>query len=211
MDNVGRLREQRGSASTPEIIVSCVLQQANYRELGKLAESAKKKGADSLEIKMQHFDARRGMTEAAVRHAFASIDEIRRTHAGPEFRVIAVQDESAAIAKIKPDRNQISFSRCYANELGLNATISATAEVNTCCQYYQNTLGVVGDVSRTRFKAIWFSGKRREVLKGDAKVKCVNCSPSDDFVNRFVQFLADSHASDPKFLDWVEYEVGLRH
>jgi MoaA/NifB/PqqE/SkfB family radical SAM enzyme/tetratricopeptide (TPR) repeat protein len=211
MDNIDRLRRRRGSNSTPEIIVSCVLQEENCAELPVLAAIAKEKGADSLEVKMQHFDTRRGMTEAAVRSAFAKIEEIRRMHAGSEFRVIAVQNEADAIAKIQPETNQISFNRCYANELGLSATVAATAELNTCCQYYQATLGSVGDVSRDRFRTIWFGTRRREALKRDAKVTCVNCSPSDDFVNRFVQFLADCHASDTEFLNWVEYEVGLKH
>jgi MoaA/NifB/PqqE/SkfB family radical SAM enzyme/tetratricopeptide (TPR) repeat protein len=211
MANISELRRQRGAKATPEIIVSCVLQEENYTELETLAYHARISGADSLEIKMQHFDDRRRMTEGAVRGAFAAIEKIRQTEVGPTFRVIAVQNESEAVAKITSDTERISFSRCYANELGLNVTVSATADVQTCCQYYQDTLGPVGNISTGGFTRVWFGSRRRKVLKKNPRQSCINCSPSDDFVNRFVQFLADSHAADKSFLEWVEREVGLTH
>ena len=205
INGVENLRKQRGKEEKPEIVVSYLLQMENYRELEGLAVCAESAGADVLEVKMQHFDSRRVMSEQAVRESLESIERIRRSLASPKFRVVAVQDDGEALAKVR--KSSIPFTRCYAHELGLSSTISAIGEVQTCCQSYQPTLGAMGNLKKEGFVPIWNSARRSEILMSDPSKHCESCSPSDDFVNRFVHFLRMSQEEDGTFLKWVEEEA----
>jgi MoaA/NifB/PqqE/SkfB family radical SAM enzyme/tetratricopeptide (TPR) repeat protein len=203
LENVRYLAECRPG---PEVIVSFLLQETNYKELLSLANRVKAIGVDTLEIKMQHFDLRRRMSESAVNEAYDLIDGIRRDLSCTGFRVVVVQKRDEAFRKIR-DGQRISFERCYANLLGLNATIDPRGNVQMCCQYYQRTLESAGNVESDCLNSIWWHKRLNTALQCDPRGHCISCSPSDEFINRFVQFLREAHKSDASFLDWVEKET----
>jgi len=205
--NIGELtRTRHSSGSRTEIVVSFLLQQENYHELRALAQKLKNANVDSLEVKMQHFDARRRMTDDHVNETYQEIEQIQRELSDEGFHVIIVQTHEQAIEKVH-DASPIHFEKCYANLLGLSPTVDPNGNVQMCCQYYQRTLGAVGNIGRSQFAEIWDGTQRQSALKRKPCDSCVNCSPSDDFVNRFVQFLKDAYGQDSTFLDWVEQEV----
>ena len=119
----------------------------------------------------------------------------------------------------------MAFDSCYANQLGLSTTVDPKGAVQMCCQYYQRTLGSVGTLSeKLRFIPIADGNERLQALSKAPRDHCDDCSPSDHFVNRFVQFLKDAHAEDaklrlqsgvvdpildPPFLDWAENEIQM--
>jgi MoaA/NifB/PqqE/SkfB family radical SAM enzyme len=204
---VSRLQAQRGGGRTPQIVVSYLLQMENFNELESLAAVVRAAGADVLEIKMQHYDAARIMAEEAVLEALRSIKRISASLSSSSFRIVAVQDEVDAIAKVH--QPSVPFHHCYAHELGLSTTVTATGEVQTCCQYYQSTLGALGSLKDgNTFPVIWRGARRNTILRSSEPSKvCDSCSPSDDFVNRFLHFLQTENSKDPTFLGWVEEEV----
>jgi hypothetical protein len=127
------------------------------------------------------------------------------------FRVVIVQSREQAHSKVHDGRQQVDFDRCYANLLGLNGTVDPDGSLQSCCQYYQKTLGPVGSISSQSLRSVWFGDNRRNILNLEPRAHCINCSPSDEFVNRFVQFLKDAYGLDPHFLDWVEAEAFINH
>jgi len=204
MANLETLAHGRAAASSRvEVVASLLLQSDNFREIPALSQRLKHVGVDTLEIKMQHFDARRGMRHAEVEEAYRLIDAVRQADEGPGYRIVKVQDIQEALAKVAPDARPIDFPVCYANRLGLNATVDPTGGLQTCCQYYQATLGCQGQI-HDGFVAIWGSEQRRRTLLKDPRRHCVNCSPSDEFVNRFVACLQRAYEYDPTILTWVE-------
>ena len=208
INNIALLREARGRIGEgPEIVVSFLLQEENYSELRSLAERAKAIAVDSLEVKMQHFDARRMMSRKAVAEVYDAIDQMSRDLSDDKFRIIVVQGRDEAFRKIQPDAQPISFKKCYAGLLGLNHTIDPAGTVWACCQYYQKTLGSFGNIKEKSLESIWTGPVRRTKLEVNPTGVCVNCSPSDEFVNKFVHFLQEAHERDDSFLDWIEKEV----
>ena len=208
INNIALLREARERIGKgPEIVVSFLLQEENYSELRSLAERVKAIAVDSLEVKMQHFDERRMMSQKAVAEVYDAIDQMSRDLSDDKFRIIVVQGRDEAFRKIQPDAQPISFKKCYAGLLGLNHTIDPAGTVWACCQYYQNTLGSLGNIKEKSLESIWTGPVRRTKLKVNPTGVCVNCSPSDEFVNKFVHFLQEAHERDDSFLDWIEKEV----
>lgn len=206
--NITELAKMKSEVSSEtKIVASFLLQTENYRELPGLALALKKASVDSIEVKMQHFDSRRGMSEDQVNEAYQIIGRVQRELSDEKFHVVVVQTQSQAVDKIRLDAHPIRFEKCYANLLGLSPTIDPTGNVQMCCQYYQRTLGAVGSIKQKTFDAIWNGRQRQSALKQNPCDHCINCSPSDDFVNRFVQFLKDAYRQDATFLDWVEQEV----
>jgi radical SAM protein with 4Fe4S-binding SPASM domain len=198
---LARLRREAGSPM--QVVVSFLLQSENYREIPGLSRHLKETGVDVLEIKMMHHDSRRGMTPDQVREAYHLLEEVQRTDEDTTYRLVRVQDEEEALAKLRGVPSPIDFPCCYANRLGLNTTIDPRGNVQSCCQYYQGTLGVQGNIS-DGLETVWNSDLRREVLRRDPRDHCIECSPSGRFVNRFVDFLRRAYEQDPTFLDWVE-------
>lgn len=194
---------KRFAKSNVEIVVSFLLQDENFREVPILSKELKRIGVEILELKMQHFDKRRHMTPDTVHEAYEIIRKVQCEDDCASYRVVIVQSEDLALAKIREGTPTIDFPRCFANQLGLNATVDPRGNLQTCCQYYQQTLGPQGHVS-AGFSSLWAGEKRTELLKRDPRKTCVNCSPSDEFVNRFVAFLCKAHCEDPSFLSWVE-------
>lgn len=207
VENLGELARLRTeAASHVRIVASVVLQSENYREMPALSPMLKETGVDVLEVKMMHFDPRRGMTADEVHETYRLLAEVRLADEDATFRVVEVQTEEEALAKLHPDPRSVDFPTCYAGRLGLNTTISPRSEVQSCCQYYQPTLGVMGRLE-DGFGAVWAGRQREAVLAGDPRTKCVNCSPSDQFVNQFVDFLRQANKLDATFLDWAEATI----
>jgi MoaA/NifB/PqqE/SkfB family radical SAM enzyme len=208
VDNIAALVRERGSTPTPEIVVSYLLQEDNVDELPGFARQIKTLGVDTIEIKMQHYDARRVMLKGDVDRAYECIGELTQYLDDHTFRTVVVQTRAEANKKLDADRSAVDFEMCYANLLGLNATIDPTGKVHMCCQYHQPTLDEIGDVGGAEsFDALWHGDRRLSALRAAPRDKCQNCSPSDQFVNRFVEFLTQAHSGDSSFLDWVEQEV----
>lgn len=209
--NLGELARLRtAAASHVRLVTSVVLQSENYREIPILSPLLKETGVDVLEVKMMHFDPRRGMAAEEVHDAYRLLAEVRLSDEDAAFRIVEVQTEEEALAKLYPDPRSVDFPTCFAGRLGLNTTISPRSEVQSCCQYYQPTLGVIGRLE-DGFASVWTSQQREAVLSGDPRTKCVNCSPSDQFINQFVDFLRRAHKQDSLFLDWVEVEILPHH
>jgi hypothetical protein len=190
------------------VVVSFLLQAENFRELDILGRQLKDIGVDSLEVKMQHFDARRHMSEDGVEQAYRCIDQVRRLDDG-RFRVVVVQSKEDALKKVRAATDRITFSRCYANELGLNPTVDPEGFLQTCCQYYQSTLGRQGSAKLEGFEEVWKGKKRRSALDRNPQGICDNCSPSDEFLNRFVDFLREANGVDGSLLTWVQKQIEL--
>jgi len=204
LENVKALAELKVlSKSKVEIVVSFVIQDENYREISQISRRLKEIGVGVFELKMQHFDPRRHMTPESVHEAYELIKRVQAEDDCASYRVVVVQSEDIAVSKIRGNRSLIDFPRCFANQLGLNATIDPRGNLQTCCQYYQRTLGAQGQVS-DGLSQLWTSQKRTEMLQQDPRNSCINCSPSDEFVNRFVAFLCKAHREDSSFLSWVE-------
>jgi len=210
LENVKMLAARRNEKhSGLEIVVSLLLQEENYKEIPELSKRLRGSGVNTFEIKMQHFDERRHMKEQAVHEAYHLVQDTKKEDDGVDYKVLAVQSEDAAVNKIRAGAPAIDFRRCYANLLGLNATIDARGNIQTCCQYYQtsagkeHTIGVQGSLSQG-FSTIWNSAERLAVLNRDPRGICSSCSPSDEFINRFVAFLRKADLEDPSFLDWVQ-------
>ena len=207
------LKKKGMGSERPEIVVSFLLQDENYREILQTSKVLKSIGVNTFEIKMQHFDERRQMSELTVHEAYRLVQTAKSDDEdSPDYQVLAVQSEAMALTKIRAGSPAVDFPRCYANLLGLNSTIDARGNIQTCCQYFQtsndqthseHTLGVQGKL-KGGLASAWKSPERAEVLKRDPRKICSQCSPSDEFVNRFVSFLCDASREDPSFLDWVE-------
>ncbi len=202
------LRQRESCASMPQLIVSVLLQNENISELQSISQHLKEIGVDSLEIKMQHFDKRRRMSKEIVEEAYSVIEDVRRLDDGG-FRVVVVQTKEQAFNKIRKSKGNITFSKCYANELGLNATVDPDGNLQTCCQYYQETLGKQGSLTELGFSQVWRGESRTKILGLDPRYICVNCSPSDEFVNKFVSFLSRANSIDSDFLRWAEKQITL--
>ena len=209
--NLEALAAQKHSRnSTVEIVVSFLLQKENYGEVAELSKTLRRIRVDTFEVKMQHFHENRHMSEETVRNAYALIRQVQKADDSCDYRVVVVQAEDAAVAKTRSDSHSIDFARCYANILGVNSAVDANGCIQTCCQYFKDkhthierTLGVQGTIDEG-LPQIWNSEGRINLLKRDPRVSCVNCSPSDEFVNRFVEFLCAAHREDPSFLEWLD-------
>jgi MoaA/NifB/PqqE/SkfB family radical SAM enzyme len=204
IENLATLRsEKRENQSAVDLIVSLVIQEENYAEIPRLSRTLREIGINTFELKMQHFDERRHMTPVSLHLAYENIREVQVRDSGPEYSIIVVQPEEAALAKLRGGARSVDFPQCYANRLGLNATIDSRGQLQSCCQYYQGTLGVQGEIGESLI-AVWGGHHRQAVLDKDPRAHCIGCSPSDEFVNRFVAFLVRAHGRDSSFLDWVE-------
>ncbi len=203
LDALVSLRSKR--KSSVKIIVSLLIQEENHQEIANVSSLLQAMQVDTLELKMQHYDSRRTMKPEVVDAAFASIERIRRGFRDDQSRIVVVQSRSEAMKKLQPPT--IDFGRCYANQLGLNTTIDPRGNVQSCCQYYQGTLGIQGHVSEGLHN-VWYSGRRESILDRDPRNHCVNCSPSDQFVNQFVQLLRAAQRLDPQFIEWAEEQIG---
>src|SRR5207245_5198450 len=64
----------RRTGVRPQIIVSVLLQSANYHELLTVGQQLKERDVDSLEIKMQHFDPERHMLPEEVDAAYRGLE-----------------------------------------------------------------------------------------------------------------------------------------
>lgn len=194
---------KRVLGSNVEIVVSFLIQDENYREIPVVSKRLKALGVETFELKMQHFDERRHMTPGTVHEAYELIRKVQSEDDSATYRVVVVQSEDVALARIRTNGRSIDFPRCFANQLGLNATVDPRGNLQTCCQYYQRTLGVQGKVSEG-LRDLWRGPERTKLMQLDPRITCINCSPSDEFVNRFVAFLCKAHAEDPSFLSWIE-------
>ena len=161
---------------------------------------------DSLEVKMQHFDARRRMSDVEVESAYEIVNQVQRELSDEKFHVIAVQSKAEADEKIAVNK-KIEFDRCYASQLGLSATVSPSGDLHMCCQYYQPTPGKIDNLVGKKFGSVWTGTNRLDMLERDPRGVCASCSPSDEFVNRFVHFLKGAHLKDETFINWAEEEV----
>ncbi|MBI2094760.1 MAG: radical SAM protein [Candidatus Omnitrophica bacterium] len=204
LENIRFLTQERDRAGAKtRIVVSFLIQEENYRQIASISELLKAIGVDSFEIKMQHYDARRGMTDDAVREAYQLIETIEREHQTDRYRIVHVQDETEALEKAK-GQPAIAFHRCYANQLGLSPTITPRHEIKPCCQHYTRTLPTQGHLEHKSFFDIWHSQERKAALALDPSKICQTCSPSDLTINQVVHFLEEANRKDPAFLDWVE-------
>lgn len=201
LESLTSVKRLRGSIV--EIVVSFVIQDENYFEIPAISKKLKALGVQTFELKMQHFDERRHMKSGNVHEAYDLIRKVQSEDDSKSYRVVVVQSEDVALVKIRRNGGSIDFPRCFANQLGLNATVDPRGNLQTCCQYYQRTLGTQGRVSEG-LRDLWRSPERARMLQRDPRGTCVNCSPSDEFVNRFVAFLCKAHAEDPSFLSWIE-------
>ncbi len=207
MQNVETFARARdNSASNAEIVVSFLIQQENFAELPELAQRLKAAKVNSLEIKMQHFDARRRMRQTTVDDAYQVVEDVQRDLSDETFHVIVVQSRDQALEKAS-DSQPVRFPKCYANLLGMSTTVDPAGNVQMCCQYYQRTLGSIGNIADDNFAQVWTGTQRVAALERKPCDHCQSCSPSDEFINRFVHFLKESIGKDPSFLDWVEREV----
>jgi len=206
ISNLERLALRKGGAAARvEIVVSVLLQSENFREIPALSKTLKSIGVDTLELKMQHFDPRRAMAADEVQAAWDLIRAVRELDEGDGYRVISVQNVAQALVKISPLGAHVAFPVCYAGMLGLTSTIDPRGTLQSCCQYSQPTLGEQGRLGGL-LKDLWYSGTRLNVLRGDPRQMCSSCSPSDEVVNRFVDFLRVAYQRDPTILEWVERE-----
>jgi sulfatase maturation enzyme AslB (radical SAM superfamily) len=193
---------KRSSSSRTEIIVSFLLQSENFLELPFLSGQLRRLNVN-LEIKMQQYDERRLMSEVEVERAYRIIRDLRGRDECEVYKIVAVQNQHEALQKISKRQSLIDFASCYASKLGLSATVDPHGNVQSCCQYHQPTLGILGTI-QSGFAEIWRAGVAPPPIGKDPRVHCLNCSPSDEFINRFVTFLKRAYGTDPTFLDWVE-------
>lgn len=205
--NLDRLVQERDKhESSMQVIVSFLLQAENFRELPILNERLKSIQVDELEIKMQHYDNRRTMSKSDVREAYRTIAQLPKPDDSENYRVFVVQSEEEALRKLSGTTQKIGFSRCYAGKLGLCGTVDPAGGLQSCCQYYQGTLGQQG-TTETGLDRIWYGEDRRRILERDPRNCCTNCSPSDEFVNVFVEFMCQAARDDSDFLDWAERKM----
>jgi wyosine [tRNA(Phe)-imidazoG37] synthetase (radical SAM superfamily) len=186
-----------------DLVVSLVIQEENYAEIDNLSGRLREIGVGAFELKMQHYDRRRRMTQDSLLKAYELISRVQARDQTPDYRIVVVQPAEAALAKLHQRTPSVDFSQCFANRLGLNATIDAKGQMQSCCQYYQGTLGVQGKIT-AGLAAVWSGADRQKVLSGDPRKTCVNCSPSDEMVNRFVAFLVKARQEDSSFMEWAE-------
>jgi|HubBroStandDraft_1064217.scaffolds.fasta_scaffold41071_2 molybdenum cofactor biosynthesis enzyme MoaA len=196
------LAARRNKGATTRVVVSCLLQPENGRELDTLATTLDAMGVDLLEIKMQHYDHRRTMSREQIDHAYTTLHALESASANGHLQVVEVQDYDQALVRLTASP-QIRFSRCYSNLLGLNSTIDPRGAIQTCCQYYQSTLGRQGNIG-DGILGEWRGAARRNILNGDPRLHCISCSPSDEYVNRFVEVLRSMYQVEPASLEWAE-------
>jgi MoaA/NifB/PqqE/SkfB family radical SAM enzyme len=205
--NIGAFTDaRRQNVSSARVVVSMVLQSESFRELPILSIDAKRVGADVLEVKMQHFDERLTMSADEVIEAYQLLESVRRRDVSAEYRVVAVQDERSALGKLNSKESRIRFRRCWASILGLSGTLDAHGMMQPCCQYFDRTLpshGFVGD----GLAEVWRSDARRRALRIDPRTMCHQCSPSDEWINSFVELVCSATEEDPEFLAWAERTV----
>jgi len=199
--------------SKTRIIVSLLLQPKSYysqgfSEIGMLCGMAREVGADTFEIKMQHYDPRhpeRVMAREEVREAYGIIDELGKRYDSRDYRVYPVQSLQEALDKIQPPvAGIIKAKRCWVNRFGLSSTASPLSELQHCCQYAMHTLGIQGNLARNDLVAIWSSSDRLRTFEFDPRRICDVCSPSDLWANNFIQWLLDSADKDNTLLPWIE-------
>lgn len=218
LKNIRELVAVRNALQRPrkptQIIVSYLLQTANINELLAICSQLKGLGVDCVEVKMQHYDQRRTMSVDDVNSAYRAVDEVRKLD-DSRFRVVVVQTKSEALDKVLADTERssrpVTFPKCYVNALGLNATIDPSGNLRTCCHYYQGMLDKdepngQGTVEPDGFEGVWKGDLRSRILRRDPNQFCVNCSPSDEFVNKFVHFLAENRRNE-KLFKWIEQEI----
>jgi wyosine [tRNA(Phe)-imidazoG37] synthetase (radical SAM superfamily) len=229
MSNIQRLVEMRkAEGSKTRIIVSWLLQSENYQELEGVAQRLNTMGIDDLQIKMQHWDEHRHMTRDEVKSFYEkSVKKVRKQ--APNVTVTLVQDEEMAMAKIGVSRKKRSdlvqigetaktefmpFDQCFAQRLRANTTIGPAAATNpkslsveglvhACCQYFEKqVLEPFGETDGMNLRAVLESLTRENILSTQSpRDRCKQCSPSDYFINFFMQFLIDTYDFYPAILD----------
>jgi MoaA/NifB/PqqE/SkfB family radical SAM enzyme len=193
---------KKRTGSKMEIVASMLLHRGNVRELPELSSTLKECGVNTFEVKVPHFASSLGMSFGELDEAYRLLDKAQQADAADGYRFVRVQDFASALVKIA-GQDAATTPRCYAGMLGLTATIDPHGRLQACCQYFQATLGAMGDTT-SGLRAAWFGDRRREALARPPRGHCGSCSPSDAFVNGFVDYVSRAAKQDPEFIDWVE-------
>jgi len=201
--NIERLANHKvASGSQVHIIVSLLLQAENYNEIPRLDKLLRSIGANTFEIKMQHFDEHRVMSESQVKEAFELVRGIQEQDRPASYRIVTNQTEAQALAKVHPSNEHVQADVCYSAALG-NCTITATGKLAPCCHYFYPTIGDFGSIEHG-VDAAWQRGE--SVLKRPPRSVCTQCAPSDARIISFVE-MVKSALDDATFLEWAQARV----
>jgi len=186
---------------TPEMVISFLLQSQNHHEIKTLFDRISKHGDIHYQIKMQHFHVDRAMKDEEIDWVYQkAIPSIRKANAGRRGQISVVQDEALAHEKAHGlvqigggSVNHTPFDRCWVAWLG-SSVVSADGN-HPCCEYYNGK-------NLPAWQNGLFSAGRRYSL--EQAPHCEGCSPTDGFINSFVQFLIRLYPSYPEILEWTQ-------
>ena len=132
------------------------------------------------------------MTRKEVDEAYKTITRIVKNYEDNNFKIGVVQDKANALVKIAGTAGAMAFDRCYSGLLG-NLVVDPSGIAHLCCQYFDKTLPPVGDTNTNSLTEIWNGVTRLKVLQMSPRNICNQCSPSDEYINRTVQFIIDAY------------------
>ncbi len=198
------VERKRAGGARVHITASLLLQAENYQEIPELSRRLKHIGVDSFHIKMQHYVPRKIMTPAQIKQAYQIARRAQKTDTDDATHVFLVQGEEEALLNVKGVRQPIDFGLCAVHALGLTSLWDPRGNGQPCGEYYGRTLDEFGNLSQGSLADLLRSEGRRRMLQGDPRQHCKQCSPTDEFVNRFVDFLKEAQKYDPHFMAWAE-------
>ena len=190
IQNIRKFAEFRDShGGETKIRVSCIIQEESVTKAENFARMMEDAGVDIIEYKMQHYDERRRITEQGIRQAFQDISKAQETFKNSDVRISTAQTLEDSIQKASVPQDK-EFPVCYVARHGLSLAVDPLGNIQPCCQYYADTLGVMGTIEST-FMEFWNSSQGREVLKKTPAVACRGnaCAPSHFIQNYFLSSL----------------------
>ena len=207
MDNVKGLIDAAGKIKSKlKVSVSYILHPLNIDQLdpdgegGEFFTRLKRMGVSEFIVKAAHNEENARLSPDQVRRAYRFITAAKARFNDKRFQIVTFQDEEQTNGKMIADE-QPDFPRCYTATwqaaLALD-TASGSYVFHTCCQYPVGTLGAIGSIEGQSFAALWHSDKRKEALQRDPRIFCRQCSPTDLYLNRLMNMLAEIYAQDQR-------------
>jgi MoaA/NifB/PqqE/SkfB family radical SAM enzyme len=218
MENVKRAVERRSqSGHSSNIFVTAVIQEENYSEMELLVAEGKAAGVSGVQFKTQGADPRQKMAPKHIRDLYAQKPVFDR-YADDYFKVVFIDEQEAALYKNEgrpPEAVQAVRLPLYKDGKPVDEgpefismvpktirfclaqvvapAIAADGVVHACCMNFKTegvrrTLPPLGKIGEMPLKEMLLERLRR-IKSLDPQQFCLNCSPSDEFVNELINRL----------------------
>jgi MoaA/NifB/PqqE/SkfB family radical SAM enzyme len=212
MRNIQGLIDTAGKiGSKLKVSVSYLLHPMNIDQLdpdkegGAFFARLKAMGVREFIVKAAHNEENARLSLGQTERAYRFISQAQPRFNDDKFRIIVLQDEAQASDKMGADEIP-DFPKCYTATwqaaLALDA-VTGTHGLFACCQYPVGAIGNIGHIAGQGFASLWGSDEHKAVLQHDPRLFCRQCSPTDLYLNRLMNLLAEIHSENPGLYDKI--------